>query len=144
MNANKDKGISLLHNISLNDKDKLKWTGTFQALQMFVEEGLNISNGIWSSPGGDAKQFKAKDIDLRWYSDTQSITLNGKLKEAIKEQLISLASVSKRLSAVEESEAGNQDSYNENVSFEQSSESEKSSESHSLEKSSESHSKESK
>ncbi|CAB4022193.1 Hypothetical predicted protein, partial [Paramuricea clavata] len=47
-------------------------------------------------------------------------------------------------SAVEESEAGNQDSYNENVSFEQSSESEKSSESHSLEKSSELHSKESK
>ncbi|CAB3993600.1 Hypothetical predicted protein, partial [Paramuricea clavata] len=46
--------------------------------------------------------------------------------------------------AVEESEAGNQDSYNENVSFEQSSESEKSSESHSLEKSSELHSKESK
>ncbi len=56
-----------------------------------------------------------------------------KAKEAIKEQLISLASVSKRLSAVEESETGNQDSYNENVSFEQSSESEKSSESHSLE-----------
>ena len=133
MNANKDKGISLLHNISLNDKDKLKWTGTFQALQMFVEEGLNISDGIWSSPGGDSKQFKAKDIDLRWYSDSQSITLNGKLKEPIKEQLISLASVSKRLRAVKESEAGNQDSHNENVSFEQSSESEKSSESHSLE-----------
>ena len=52
----------------------------------------------------------------------------------------SLASVSKRLSAVEESEAGNQDRYNENASFELSSESEKSSESHSLEKSSESHS----
>ena len=46
MNANKDKGISLLHNISLNDKDKLKWTGKFQALQMFVEERLNISDGI--------------------------------------------------------------------------------------------------
>ena len=57
MNANKDKGISLLHNISLNDKDKLKWTGTFQALQMFVEEGLNISDGIWSSPAG--LRFKA-------------------------------------------------------------------------------------
>ena len=62
MNANKDKGISLLHNISLNDKDKLNWIGTFQAWQMFVEEGLNISNGIWSSPGGDAKQFKAIKI----------------------------------------------------------------------------------
>ena len=32
MNANKDKGISLLHNISLNDKDKLKWTGTFSSI----------------------------------------------------------------------------------------------------------------
>jgi hypothetical protein len=41
--------------------------------------------------------------------------------------------VSKRLCAVKESEAGNQDGHNENVSFEQSSESEKSSESHSLE-----------
>ena len=85
MNTDKDEGISLLHYISLNDKDKLKWTGTFQELQMFVEEeGLNISNvesnGVWSSPGGDAKQFKTKDIDLRWYSGNQSITLNGKLR----------------------------------------------------------------
>ena len=70
MNTDKDKGISLLHHITLNDKDKLKWTGTFEELQLFVEEGLNISNGVWSSPGGDAKQLKAKDIDLRWYSDT--------------------------------------------------------------------------
>lgn len=51
---------------------------------------------IWSFPGGDAKQFKAKDKYLRRYSDTQSITRSGKRKEAIKDQLISLASVSKQ------------------------------------------------
>ena len=48
MNTDKDEGISLLHYISFNNKDKLKWNGTFQELEMFVEEGLNISNGVWS------------------------------------------------------------------------------------------------
>ena len=134
MNTDKGKGISLLHYIPLNDKDKLKWTGTFEELQMLVEEGINISNGVWSSPGGGAKQFKAKDIDLRWYSDNQSITLNGKLKEAIKEQLISMASVSNQLTdVVKESDEGNQENYKENSSCKQSSESERSSELHSLE-----------
>ena len=134
MNTNRDKGISILHYISINHKDKLKWAETFQESQMFVEEGLNISNGVWSSPGIDAKQPKAKDIDLRWYSDSQSITLNGKLKEAIKEQLISTASVSNQLTnVVKESDAGNQESYKQNGSCKRSNESERSSELHSLE-----------
>ena len=47
---------------------------------MFVKEVLNISNGIWSSPGGAAKQLKTEDIDLRWYEDTKSITLKGKIE----------------------------------------------------------------
>ena len=55
MNTDKDKGISLLHYISLNDKDKLKWTGTFQELQKFNEEGLNISNGVLPPPLVDMK-----------------------------------------------------------------------------------------
>ena len=55
-----------------------------------------MSDGTWSCPGG-AKQYKSKSIDLRWYSDSKSITLNRELKDQIKEQLISLASVAKEL-----------------------------------------------
>ena len=105
--------ISLLNYISVNEKDKLIWTETFEVLQMFVE-GLNIPNGTWSCRGGDSKQCKAKD--LCWYPDTQSITLNGKLKETIKEQLVLLVSVTKQLN---ESEDNQQSSHNsENINFE--------------------------
>ena len=52
---------------------------------MFVEKVLDLSDGVRGRPGGTAKQFKFDDIDLRWYTDTQSITLNGKMKDEISE-----------------------------------------------------------
>ena len=48
-------------------------------------------------PGGGAKQFKSDDIDFRWYPDTQTITINGKLKNEIEERLNFMALVSERL-----------------------------------------------
>jgi hypothetical protein len=32
----------------------------------------------WGYPGGDAKQFKSEALDMRWYPESQSITLNGR------------------------------------------------------------------
>jgi hypothetical protein len=40
---------------------------------------LNLADGCWCFPGGAATQFKSEDIDLRWYPDTQTITLTLKL-----------------------------------------------------------------
>ena len=70
MSLNQDKNLSLLHGVSLNDKDKVIWMKYFQTLQRFVKEVLNLSDGVWGSPGGDAKQYKSKEIDIRWYPDT--------------------------------------------------------------------------
>ncbi len=64
------------------------------SLQQFVEDVLNLSNGSWTCPGGNSKQYKTDDVDIRWYPTTQSITLNGKLKNEIKEKLTSLVSIS--------------------------------------------------
>ena len=96
MNVEETK-ISLLHSISTNVKGKLIWTGTFQSLQQFVEDILNMSDGIWGCPGDHDKRYKSEKIDMRWYPDTKSIILNGALKEEIKAKLESLASVSKGL-----------------------------------------------
>jgi hypothetical protein len=109
MSLNQDKNLSLLHGVSLNDKDKVIWTKSFQTLQQFVKEVLNLSDGVWSSPGGDAKQYKSKEIDIRWYPDTQSITLAGKLKDELKLKLISLASISEQLAKTPE--ASDHDDY---------------------------------
>ena len=54
--------ISLLHSIPTNAKGKLIWLGTFQSLQQFVEDILNLSNGIWDCPGGHDRRLKAKRL----------------------------------------------------------------------------------
>lgn len=97
MSGDQGKGGSVLYGISMNNKGKFVWTESYQSLQTFVEEVLNLSKGTWTCPGGDAKQFKADDIDIRWYPDTRTITLNGKLKDEIKEKLLSIASIQRDL-----------------------------------------------
>ena len=89
--------MSLLHGVSFNNKGKLIWTKSLQDLQKFVEEILNLADGGWCCPGGSAKQFKSEDIDLRLYPETQTITLNGKLKDEIGEILNSAALISGKL-----------------------------------------------
>ena len=48
--------------------------------------------------------MKTEDIDLRWYEDTKSITLNGKLKDEITAKLLSLAKISEELKTNTENE----------------------------------------
>jgi hypothetical protein len=83
-------------------------------LKLFVEEVLNIDNGIWICPGGEAKQFKNQDLDIRWYPTTKSITVSGNLENEIKEKLHSLASRSKQLlvNAENNEEAPDHDNHN--------------------------------
>ena len=83
-------------------------------MKLFVEEVLNIANGIWICPGSEAKQFKNKDLDIRWYPTTKSITVSGNLENEIKEKLHSLASISKQLlvNAENNEEAPDHDNHN--------------------------------
>ncbi len=64
VNKEKTVGISLLHGLSISHKGKLAWTSSFEALQSFVREALNLSDGNWSTPGGHAKLYEDEDIAL--------------------------------------------------------------------------------
>ena len=97
MDQEKTGVVSLLHGLSLSQKGKLIWTSSFEVLQSFVREALNLSDGFWSSPGGYGKLYQGKDVALRWYSDTKSIILSGKLAKEFEEKLNSMASISQDL-----------------------------------------------
>jgi hypothetical protein len=68
---------SIVHDLSINKKNKLIWRGSFEALQQFVLEVLDLSAGKWSSPGADARLFLAaeKDIPVKWYARSQTLLL---------------------------------------------------------------------
>ncbi|CAB3998901.1 Hypothetical predicted protein [Paramuricea clavata] len=44
----------------------------------------------WSSPGGYCKLLKLNEVAVRWYSDSNSLTINGKSCDEFKTQLIHL------------------------------------------------------
>ena len=107
MNQNLSTRANLLHGVALNEKGKLIWTESFEELQLFVKETLNLTDGNWGCPEGTTKQFKSDDIDLRWYPDTLSITLNGKRKGEIIDQMKSVAlDVSGNLANLNDSNEG--------------------------------------
>ena len=45
INEEKNVGISLLHDLAISHKGKLVWTSSYEALQSFVREALNLSDG---------------------------------------------------------------------------------------------------
>ena len=55
-------------------------------------------------PRRRCKQYKSDNIDIRWYSETKTITLGRKLKDEIKDKLFSLTSISSQLLANAENE----------------------------------------
>ena len=101
INEEKNVGISLLHDLAIIHKGKLVWTSSYEALQSFVREALNLSDGNWSTPGGHAKLYQDEAIALKWYSDTKSIILSGKLAKEFEEKLNSMASISQELANVD-------------------------------------------
>ena len=97
---------SLIHDLSYNNKNKLVWTGSYERLQQFVQEVLDLNEGGWTSPGADAKLFvaKGKDISVKWYAKSQSIAVYGDDRADIEDKLKSVASMAKSLSDVINSE----------------------------------------
>ncbi|CAB3997496.1 Hypothetical predicted protein [Paramuricea clavata] len=75
----------------LTNKGKLRWRGEFESLQIFLEKDLNI-RGKWISASG-AKLLKTEDIQIRWYSQQETITLNGPKAEEYKSLLKAKGSV---------------------------------------------------
>jgi hypothetical protein len=54
---------------------------------------LMKSDTKWSTPGGYYKLLEVNDIAVRWYSDSNSLTLNGNSSHDIKSQLRNIASL---------------------------------------------------
>ena len=90
MNQSNDNS-SLIHSLSLNSKGKLIWTDSLDSLQDFVEEALNLTEGKWSSPGGDTKMYESQDVAIKWHMKTQTLTVHEGENSQIEEKLMSLA-----------------------------------------------------
>ena len=104
-----------MRGISTNDKGKLIRAGSLESLKLFVEEVLNIANGIWICPGGEEKQFKNKDLDIRWYPTTKLIHhCKWRSRERNQRKVYSIASISKQLlvNAENNEEAPDHDDHN--------------------------------
>lgn len=76
--SNMSQYQSLLHSLCLNNKGKLICTASYDSLQRFVEEYLNLREGSWSCPGGDAKLYKSGDVSIRWYVMTYYCSERGR------------------------------------------------------------------
>ena len=102
---------SLIHDLSFNNRNKLIWTGSFEALQQFVQEVLDLNEGDWTSPGADAKLFvaKEKDVAIKWYAKSQTVSVSGDYRENVEDRLKSVASMAKSLSDVKNSEEQTKD-----------------------------------
>ena len=52
------------------DRDNYFWNGELSQLKCFVQNILKLT-GIWTSPGGDTKQFKSDEVTLKWSGETR-------------------------------------------------------------------------
>ena len=74
------------------DRKRIKWSGSFDMLQSFVECGLKL-HGNWSSPGGNAKKFTClySDLTITWYARKQNtLVLHGDASLALTNTLITV------------------------------------------------------
>ena len=66
--------------------------GPFEILKLLMNE-LSKSDTKWSTSGGYCKLLEVNDIAVGWYSDSNSLTLNGSASDNIKSQLRNIASL---------------------------------------------------
>ena len=74
------------------DRKRIKWSGSLDMLQSFVECGLKL-HGNWSSPGGNAKKFTClnSDLTITWYARKQNtLVLHGDASLALANTLITV------------------------------------------------------
>lgn len=75
---------NLLH---ITEKGVLKWEGSFEVLKRFFDSFLKTDTK-WSTPRGNCKQHQSENgLDIRWYSTTNSLCIDGPAGESLKTQL---------------------------------------------------------
>ncbi|CAB3999919.1 Hypothetical predicted protein [Paramuricea clavata] len=80
--------------LTVSDKGKFKWNGPFQSLKMLMTE-LTKNESKWSASGGYCKLLELDDLAIRWYADSKSLTVNGKLSNDIKSELRNIAGLAR-------------------------------------------------
>jgi hypothetical protein len=85
-----DEFTNVTKGLMITKKGNLKWTGKFEDLKEFVKEH-QLSTANWTSPGGACKLCEDKDLIIRWYTNTESLTLRGERANEVKDRIISFA-----------------------------------------------------
>ena len=75
--------------LTISDKGILNWSGSFEDLRYLVED-LQILRTKWTSPGGDCKLYKGREISIRWYSKKGTLTVNGENADVVKNKLVKI------------------------------------------------------
>ena len=72
--------INVVKYLSITEKGKLRWTGSFENLEILMNELLETQTK-WSSPGGHCKLLEMDTFEMRWYSNNYSLIIKGKQGE---------------------------------------------------------------
>ena len=84
--ASSDNFENVLRDLTVSDKGKFKWSGTFENLEIMMNNVLEKQT-VWNSSGGDCKKLELDDLCVRWYMKNKSLTINGEGSEDLKSQL---------------------------------------------------------
>ena len=84
---------SQANNLTVNEKGKYKWHGSFESLKTLMNE-ITEKETKWSS-SGYCKMLDLDEVVVRWYSNNNSLTINGNMSEDMKSQLRILAALTK-------------------------------------------------
>ena len=80
-------------NLTVNEKGKFKWHGSFENLKTLMNK-ITEKETKWSS-SGYCKMLDLDEVVVRWYSNNNSLTINGNMSENMKSQLRILAALTK-------------------------------------------------
>ena len=88
-----DNHTSEVNNLTVNEKGKFKWHGSFESLKTLMNK-ITEKETKWSS-SGYCKMLDLDEVVVRWYSNNNSLTINGNMSENMKSQLRILAALTK-------------------------------------------------
>jgi hypothetical protein len=88
--SERTKNINAAKYLGITEKGKLRWTGSFENLEILMNELLE-TQVKWKSPGGNCKLLEMDGFEMRWYSNNCSLTIKGEQSDEIKCQLRMIA-----------------------------------------------------
>ncbi len=78
--SERTKNINAAKYLGITEKGKLRWTGSFENLEILMNELLE-TQVKWKSPGGNCKLLEMDGFGMRWYSNNCSLTIKGEQRD---------------------------------------------------------------